>query len=105
MQLITLATAVIGFTVTFSKEFYVPACWWKLLASTGWVLFVFSIGFGIWTLMALTGSIVPPDHSGPPTGFGFNVLFPAGVQIFFFSLGLLTFVILGVVSIWKRNQS
>lgn len=58
-QLITLSTAIVAFTITFGKELFGGinnSCAFTALI-VAWVLFVISIIFGIWTLMALTGSL------------------------------------------------
>jgi hypothetical protein len=59
-QLITLSTAIITLTVTFSKDIVgnAPARdhWWLLIS---WVAFIISILFGILTLMGLTGNLDP----------------------------------------------
>jgi hypothetical protein len=104
IQLITLATAVIGFTVTFSKDFGVPLRWWKGLLILAWGLFLFSILFGVATLMALTGSLAPLDPAVPTTEIGFNVRCPAAGQIILFGLGVLIMIVLGTVTIWSRDR-
>jgi len=60
-QLITLSTAIITITITFSKDIVSnfannPAKNYLLWA---WILFIATVFFGIWTLMALTGSLQP----------------------------------------------
>jgi hypothetical protein len=103
VQLITLSTAVIGFTVTFSKELDVPITSWRLGLIACWVLFLLSIVGGVWTLMALTGSLAPIDNPGSPTELGSNVRIAAATQIVLFGLGLIVLIILGGTSFWKRN--
>jgi hypothetical protein len=59
-QLITLSTAIITITITFSKDIINfadnSAKNYLLLA---WILFIATVFFGIWTLMALTGTLQP----------------------------------------------
>ncbi|GAT63506.1 hypothetical protein [Paludibacter jiangxiensis] len=60
-QLITLSTAIITITITFSKDIISnfennPAKDYLLWA---WILFIATVFFGIWTLLALTGSLQP----------------------------------------------
>ena len=59
-QLITLSTAIITVTITFSKDILGGGTdtnkYWLLAA---WGMFVVTIFFGVWTLMALTGSLEP----------------------------------------------
>ncbi len=59
-QLITISTAIITITVTFSKEIIGGAdTSTKILLMVAWGLFLFSIIFGVFTLMALTGTLQP----------------------------------------------
>ena len=59
-QLITLATAIITLTVTFSKDIIgVGDSSPKTLLVWTWGIFILSIFFGILTLMALTGTLQP----------------------------------------------
>lgn len=59
-QLITLATAIITLTVTFSKDIIgVGDNSPKTLLVWTWAIFILSILFGILTLMALTGTLQP----------------------------------------------
>jgi hypothetical protein len=96
-QLITLATAIIGLTVTFGKDFAgVQGCA-RFLAIGSWVLFLLSILFGLITLMALTGSLEPQDAT-PPSIRGSNVTAPAAIQILLFFLALLAAVVFGIVA-------
>jgi hypothetical protein len=99
-QLITLATAIIGLTITFAKDFVgrvhgVP----RTLAVTSWTLFLISIGLGLLTLMALTGSL---EENGSKTRHtvpsirGKNITVPAMAQVVLFFLGLVTAVLFGV---------
>lgn len=56
-QPITLATGTIALTITFSKDFLqkTPASA-RLWALWAWGVLLASVVFGIWTMMALTGS-------------------------------------------------
>ena len=88
-QLITLATGIITLTITFAKDITGQRAqdhvgWLK----ASWCIYLFSILGGIWTLMALTGTLMPVTGSPPenPT-FGFNVRLPAGMQILLFLVG------------------
>lgn len=101
-QLITLATAIIGLTITFAKDFVgrvhgVP----RVLAVISWTLFLISIGFGLLTLMALTGSLEENGsrtrHSAPSIR-GKNITVPAMAQVVLFFLGLVTAVLFGVIA-------
>lgn len=57
-QLMTLSTGIIGLTVTFSKDiFSTPNNCQQSLLVNSWILFLISIFLGLWTLLALTGTL------------------------------------------------
>lgn len=58
-QLITLATAIIGLSVTFAKDVFnrTPSRLASTLLLLGWLSYVVSIWFGIGHIRALTGSL------------------------------------------------
>lgn len=59
-QLITLSTAIITLTVTFSKDIIgISGNSPKYLLAWTWGIFIASVCFGILTLMALTGTLQP----------------------------------------------
>lgn len=63
-QLITIATGIIALMVTFSKDVVGSATSSpKILLAWTWAIFIFSILFGILTLMALTGTLQPQSKS------------------------------------------
>jgi hypothetical protein len=84
-QLITLSTAVVALTITFIKEVL-----GGLSASAAsriqvaWACYIVSIIAGIWTAMALTGTLL--SESTVKT-IEFNVQLPAVIQILAFLLG------------------
>ncbi len=101
-QLITLATAIIGLTVTFGKDFAgsVQGCA-RFLAIASWVLFLVSVLFGLLTLMALTGSLEPKPGPGTPaipSIRGSNVIGPACIQVILFFLALVAAVWFGIIA-------
>src|SRR5882762_9987416 len=53
-QLITIASALIGLSVTFIKDFTPSGQSWL---RTSWLLYIFSILFGVIALMTLTGTL------------------------------------------------
>jgi len=99
-QLITLATAVIGLTITFAKDFVggvhgFPRC----LAVISWALLLASVAFGLLTLMALTGSLEPTaGASTTPSIRGTNVIAPAIAQVLLFFIGLSLAVLFGILA-------
>jgi hypothetical protein len=87
-QLITLATGLIGISVTFAKDVRVRAKPGdRALLFRSWIVLLLSIVFGVWTLLALTGSlareIVPKDAI-----YGSNVTIPSMLQIVTFLVGI-----------------
>lgn len=89
-QLITLSTAIIAITVTFAKDIFgvSGSCVSEWLIAA-WVMFFICIFFGIWTLMALTGTLNSPDQTQKSlTIQGLNCRVPAGLQILAFLFGL-----------------
>jgi hypothetical protein len=96
-QLLTVATAIIAFTITFAKDFVVnvrnSAKIWAYLSWSGYLL---SIVCGILTLYALTAqlepsqpSIHPPSIRKGPSGWSF-------LQQLFFVIALILTVIFGI---------
>jgi hypothetical protein len=94
-QLITLATAVLAFTVTFAKD-NPGGSYQKWLLVISWIMLLLSIGFGIMTLMALTGNLDPKSDANDQnkklpilTINSPNVLGTARLQVLFFLLGII----------------
>ena len=88
-QLITLASGIIAITVTFSKDIFTGAPvgvenW--LIAS--WIVFFISILGGIWSLMALTGTLDPINKEVKISIQEANCRIPALFQIVLFLVGL-----------------
>jgi hypothetical protein len=102
-QLITLSTALIGLTVTFTKDLFGgggPRDRRVLLL--GWVLLTVSIGLGIMALMALTGELVPalPGPLPAVENIGFWPRTWAAGQLLFFTSGIVTLVVYA----WRLQQ-
>src|SRR5215203_1671093 len=87
-QLLTLATGVIGISVTFAKDVRsrITSTDRKLLFWS-WALLLASVVFGIWTLMALTGSLAA-GNLDPKAIYENNVKLPSILQIGAFVLGI-----------------
>ncbi len=98
-QLITLATGIVALTITFAhdllEEVSEPAI---CLLRAAWIMYLISIGFGIWTLLALTGELEPnpAQHEKTPSIRGANVTLPSLLQILAFVLGTTLVVAFGV---------
>ena len=88
-QLITLSTAIIAVTVTFwDKLFTVKDSFSRNLAVFSWVAFLISVIFGIWTLLALTGTLESLDKENSASIRSRNITLPSFLQITAFLLGL-----------------
>ena len=88
-QLITLSTVIIAFTVTFAKDFLgTPDCFGRNLVVVSWVSFLVSVIFGVWALLALTGTLEPEEVEGGASIRGKNVTIPSILQIISFLIGL-----------------
>jgi len=98
-QLITLSTAVIAITLTYSKDFADHASGnTRQLVVFSWYFFLVSILFGLWTLMALTGNLEPNGDGAKPSIRSANVTFPAILQIACFLIAMLLAILFGVFS-------
>ncbi len=97
-QVLTLATGIIALTITFFQNFAVKAPdGAKTLMAWSWVLYIASVFFGLWTLLALTGTLQPLRASTKaPSINGWNVRIPALAQLALFVAGLIVSVIAGI---------
>ena len=96
-QLITLATALLALEITFAKDVIgnIDATA-KTLLGFSWILLLFSVIAGIWTLLAITGSLGKGNTLSPKAISGSNIRIPAILQIILFLGGLLLTVWFGV---------
>ncbi|HEV7747721.1 MAG TPA: hypothetical protein VGO56_22165 [Pyrinomonadaceae bacterium] len=85
-QLITLATGILALSITFIKDVVKSngqVVTWPLKAS--WIAYLLSICFGMWNMMAITGSIFHAiEHPSEVTTYGPNIAIPALMQILAF---------------------
>jgi hypothetical protein len=106
-QLITLATGIITFMVTFLGPELKSDSWWlKTLLVVSWGWFTLSICFGILRLMALTGNLDPVDPERRPnlTIASNNVRNRGKNQIMTFGLGLLFSVLFGIFQLFSEHK-
>ena len=99
-QLITLSTGVLALTITFSKDI-IGGDPGKLsiILFVAWGVYLLSIVFGMWTLLALTGNLEPSnrnDRDTPPSIRTPNVTLPSILQIGTFLLATFLTVVFGV---------
>lgn len=92
-QLLTLATALIGVSVTFAKDLK-PAANNSDRKWLGWAwgILLISVVFGIWTLLALTGSLGRGQDS-PSVIYETHVTMPSMLQIVTFLVGVLLLIV------------
>lgn len=87
-QLITLATGVIGVSVTFSKDISVGVTardrFWLF---SSWIALLLSVLAGVWTMMALTGTVVDPNVL-PGAIYNSNIAIPCFLQVVTFVVGV-----------------
>jgi hypothetical protein len=96
-QLITLATGVLALEITFAKDVVVRLdATTKCLIGVSWILLLLSVVAGVWTLLALTGSLGQGTDLTPRSISGSNVRIPAILQICLFLSGLLLTVWFGI---------
>jgi hypothetical protein len=96
-QLLTITAGILTITVTFSKDLVTrlpDGDRWTL--TTGWLLLVAAAAFGIWTLMALAGSLAHDlDGSASLSPYRANVLIPATLMIITFLAALVLIAVAG----------
>jgi hypothetical protein len=102
-QLITLATAVVALTITFSKDVLdLTNGEGKVVLGWAWILYLASVIAGIVTLQALAGSLGTSKRGErAPSIYERNVTIPAIAQVACFGVGTLFtvfFVFIGLTT-------
>lgn len=100
-QLITLSTGIVALTITFAKDIlHGVSLGPRALLIGAWLVYLLSITFGVWTLLALTGSLEPegadPQNWPRASIRGKNVKIPSVLQVLSFLLGTLLTVAFGI---------
>jgi len=96
-QLIALATGLIGLEITFAKDVIKGVDGMsRCIIGYSWFFLLISVIAGVWTLLALTGSLGSNHHVTQKSIFGTNVRFPAVSQIILFLIGLILTVVFGI---------
>lgn len=95
-QLLGLSTAILALTITFSTDIVpnrseTPTSWLFL----GWGVYLASIVFGLWGLMALAGEL---ERSGSrsPSIYQWNVRVPVGLQILAFLVATVMIIVYAI---------
>lgn len=90
IQLIGLATGVMALTITFSKDLVGESaeCNPMWLLKVGWGCYFVSLLAGVFTLLALTGTLSRgPDALGHGDLYSANNRIPSAIQIISFAFG------------------
>ena len=96
-QLITLATGVLALEITFAKDVIGKLdSSAKCLIGLSWVLLLSSVIAGVWTLLALTGSLAKESALTSQSIFNRNVRIPSILQVLLFLGGLILTVWFGI---------
>jgi hypothetical protein len=99
-QLITLATALLGFEITFAKDFLAQlSVASRYAAEASWLCFLFSVVVGVWTMLAITGSLAQQKSVERNSIFAKNIRVPSVIQILLFLVGLVLTVSVGMSAI------
>lgn len=104
-ELITLAVAMIGFTVTFAKDFQQNNVYLRWLLIIIWALLLASVFFGIFDIKAIITILAPLNASDKPIAFSENALWWATRQEVLFFIGMFLFIIQGVISIFSKRTA
>jgi hypothetical protein len=98
-QLITLATGIIAISITFSKDIIGNTTAHRAFLSASWIVYVVSIVFGVWTLLAITGELEPKTTlSRDPSIRQSNVTAPSAIQILMFLAATVLLVLYAVLT-------
>jgi len=100
-QLITLSTAIVTLTITFAHNILGDVNGnGKTLLSIAWIIYLISIICGVWTLLALTGTLEPiPGDKTPASIRGRNVTLPSILQILSFLIATGVIVLFGITAL------
>jgi hypothetical protein len=100
-QLITLATGLLALEITFVKDIIQNLdSTARYLLCASWLLLLLSIIAGVWTLLALTGTLTQKHAPTPQSIYANNVRLPAFLQVLLFLGGLIFTVWLGIHTIF-----
>ncbi len=89
-QLMTLSSAILALSATFLKDLSRRTVTHKKLIGIAWSLFIVSIVFAFWSVLAITGTVWKPEIS--PNGiYGSNVVIPSMLAIFTFVAAIVFF--------------
>ncbi|HEU4710159.1 MAG TPA: hypothetical protein VFS76_01275 [Pyrinomonadaceae bacterium] len=102
-QLITIASAIIAFTVTFAKDFLGNvASGHKWIAAVAWFFYFLSIVSGVLTMYALAGQLEPGgEETAKPSIWGGGATLFMGAQQIFFAVAVLVTFLFGILALYS----
>ncbi|MUW14703.1 hypothetical protein GJ633_08525 [Halorubrum sp. CBA1125] len=96
-QVVSLSTGFLALTITFLNGSEPPVEGTaRLVLIVSWIFFLFSIGFGVATMMALTGTLGKPDNKDPSIYEG-NVKTFAIFEMSSFIISVVLAVVFGII--------
>ncbi len=98
-QLITLATAILGVSITFAKDIVGNTTAHRPVLVAAWFVYVGSIVLGVVALLAMTGTLEPKSGTATPSIRGKNVTLPSIGQIILFLAGTVLIVVYGALTL------
>ena len=99
-QLITLSTGILVLTITFTKDIVRQISAKSACAlAAAWIFYFMSIICGIWSLMALTGTLAPMEKTFAGLKLEENIRIPSALQIITFLLATILIIIYGSISL------
>jgi len=107
-QLITIASGVLAISITFLKDFSDTSEQRKNISGTlkwGWILLLLSLFFGIWALMAMTGSLAKSQEATGKELYQANIAVPTMLQISTFLAGFVLMTYFAWNTISKKHPS
>lgn len=98
--LITLATAILTLTITFSKDLIASTSQRdKDVIAAAWCLFFISILGGVWLLYSANGSISDIAKGTDHRIYDGNTAIPMGIQQVSFVVGVILTAVFGILAI------
>lgn len=99
-QILTLSTAIVTLTVTFSKDVFSDvASWEKLVLWLAWTAFLVAILAGILMLGALTGALASSKVPLPTTVNNSALMLFSRAQLGAFAAGVFLIVVFGFAAL------
>ncbi|MGK7896188.1 MAG: hypothetical protein AB4372_21890 [Xenococcus sp. (in: cyanobacteria)] len=103
-ELINLSSAILVLSIAFVNNILKESklCDRSLL-SVSWIFYLLTIIAGIWTRMAITGSLA--DGPKPMGTMESNIRLPAAIQIILFVMATLFFLVFAIKGIYSERKA